>query len=917
MRNLFSPVQMDQINAIAARSKEVLKPIKVSKSVTSSQHEIDKSTKEVLEYFKDSPAILITTAEDLHDYVLKAIASGYCAIDTETTGLDRIHDTIVGFSMYYPGGTECYIPYKHIVPIFGNLYPNQLTYEEIFKELILFTEAHTKLIFANADFDLAMMYKDFGIDLIPCCYYDVILAWRCLKEDEKDNTLKTLYWKYPNKQQGSPKKFRDFFSPELFPYSDPNVAKLYAANDAKITYELFIWQLPYVTKSNPKCQKHHLEKIADLFWNIEMPMVNVCAQMHRTGVYFDRSINHTLKVRYDNKYAEEVSKLSDIIQGILSEADALTISKSPFKDGKSFNVDSPKHVKYLLNQLLHCNVESGDKETLKNLNLPVTNQILAVRALGKLLNSFIDKLPRTVAKDDRIHGTFKSIGADCIIGDSIIPTDKGYRTIKEVCESYSCKEAEYVSAPGLVIANKDQSSESAASVIMYTDYPTIKIITEMGFTIEGTYNHPVMVSKYTAANNVYGSDTRLSQFWDERYFKQLEDIQIGDFVEIPCNYNIGPNSNVATDFVLYPPYNTSKVVAKLPNCYDENFAEFLGMYHADGSAYMREGTYTIAVSNDDNDVVSRIDYLSSLLFNVPTSHYTAQKENHEVETYINCMQIQDIDKVLSHGKQNKKIPEAIWKSPRSVINSYIKGLTLDSSVYLDENGRAALELSIINELDARFVQCHLASQGILCYMSYNENRGGWKTPRLVFNADNYVLFRDIIGFVQSCKYFDTKPCNRNKYTSRRIGDSFRVKVKSIEYHTNTVYDLHVPDTHSFISNGLISHNTGRMSSADPNMQQIPSHAIDIRHQFRATPAMNKIVDVSCIEDIVQVTLSRWCSVTTRSGQVDVEDLKPGDDVKLLQDNQPIWREIKAISISEKDDSCCDITFNTECGVVYV
>ena len=65
---LFSPEQEAQINAVAAKSKEVLKPIQVSKSITSTQYEIEESTRKVLEYFKDSPAILITSVEQLHDY---------------------------------------------------------------------------------------------------------------------------------------------------------------------------------------------------------------------------------------------------------------------------------------------------------------------------------------------------------------------------------------------------------------------------------------------------------------------------------------------------------------------------------------------------------------------------------------------------------------------------------------------------------------------------------------------------------------------------------------------------------------------------------------------------------------------------------------------------------------------------------
>lgn len=409
---LFSQDQLDQINAVAAKSKEVLKPIKVSKSVTSTQHEIEESTKAVREYFSDSQAVLITSVKELHEYVLKAIDAGFCGIDTETTGLDRIHDTIVGASLYYPGGVECYIPCKHLVPIFETPYKDQLTYEEVGKELQLFVDAGTKMIFANADFDLAMIYKDLKVDLIPVCYYDVILAWRCLKEDEPKNGLKELYSKYVLRGKGDPKKFSDFFNPKLFPYCRPEDARLYAANDAKITYDLFKWQLPYVTKSHPKCQKHHLEKIADLVWNIEFPMIRVCASMHRVGVYFDMSVRNTLKARYDSKYQAENRILQNMVQDIMNDADAMTVSKSPFKTGRDFNEGSPRQVTYLLKHFLHCEVSSGDKETLTLLNLPVTNQILKVRALGKLLNSFIDKLPDEVGPDGRIHATFKSIGAD-------------------------------------------------------------------------------------------------------------------------------------------------------------------------------------------------------------------------------------------------------------------------------------------------------------------------------------------------------------------------------------------------------------------------------------------------------------------------------------------------------------------------
>lgn len=837
---LFSSAQADKINRVAERTKDSIQaPKKVSAKNISS--ELERISKQVLEYFKDSEAILIESKEQLHDYVTKLIESGYAGIDTETTGLDRIHDTIVGSSLYYPGGVECYIPNKHLVPIFDQPYKGQLTYEDVQEEFQRIIDSDVKLIFANADFDLAMIYKDYKIDFVKNFYYDVIIGWRVIREGELHYDLKGIYNRHVLKGSGDPKKFSDFFSPQLFPYCKPQIAKLYAAHDAKITFEEFTWQLPYITKTNPKCIKNHLERISDLVWSVEMPMVRVCQQLHRNGIYLDKEVAKSLQAKYHLQRDKEMKVLQDMVQKLIDER-GYTVSSSinkPFKTGLEFNPTSPLHVKYLLYTLMNIQPtgkkEGTGKEVLNELNLPITNQILKVRSLGVLINTFVDKMPKIVGPDGRIHATFKQVGADCVTGDSIIPTSSGWRRMDDICSSFDVQEGIHTPVSNMNICNMDQISESADSVIQYTGYDVIRIETECGFHLTGTPNHPIMVSKYVSSDNITKGDKRLLDFWEDRRFKNLEDVNVGDWVEVPCNFDISPKEYVDTRFTLHPPYQTSKTVAYLPDNYTEDFAEFLGMYHADGSASFREGTYTIAISNVDEDVVHRVDELSLKLFNIKTSHYSAQKDKNEYETYINCMQIKDIDSILSHGKQNKKIPSAIWSSPSSVIKAYIKGMTLDSSVYYDENGRAVLQLSIIDEDDANFIQQFLCSQGILCYRGHNENKGGWRSPLLSFNADNYMLFRDTIGFVQSSKYIETRPNFKNSMEYRRIGDSFRLKVKNIEYSKDTVYDFHVPLTHSFISNGLISHNTGRMSSADPNLQNIPSHATDIRHMFRASP----------------------------------------------------------------------------------
>lgn len=465
---LFSQANMAKINQAVSRSKELAAPPpKVStKSINTDLQVISQN---VVEYFKDSKSILITSEEQLSEYIDECIKAGYAGIDTETTGLDRIKDTIVGSSLYYPGGQECYIPNKHIVPIFDEPYKNQLTYEQCQRQFQRLVDAKVKMIFANADFDLAMIYKDYKVDFIDTCYYDVILAWRCLKENELHNDLKSLYNKYVLRGKGDPKRFSDFFPVQLFPYCKPEVAKLYAANDAKITFELFKWQLPYLTKTHPKCQKAHLEKIADLVWNVEFPLIKVCQNLFRTGMYIDQEVAARLREKYNGEREREMEKLRDMVQDVVDHVD-FPVGKAPFHSGKDFNPTSPPHVKHLLYTLMKLpqGPKSGTgKEVLHEMNLPITNQILKVRSLGVLINTFVDKLPKSVAPDGRIHAQFKSIGADTGRFSSQAPN------LQNIPSHASDIRHMFRASPGYVMLSSDYSQQEPKITAFISNDPNM------------------------------------------------------------------------------------------------------------------------------------------------------------------------------------------------------------------------------------------------------------------------------------------------------------------------------------------------------------------------------------------------------------------------------------------------------------
>ena len=364
---LFDESCKAEIEAIAAKSKQ-MNPVanKSNRKINSIVAELDSISDEVKSYFHDSPAILITDKQMLKDYVDKIIDVGIAGIDTETTGLDRINDYVVGASLYYPGGVECYIPMKHKVPIFDTWYPNQLSYEDVSEQLQRIVDAKVKLIFANADFDLSMIYHSLNVDLCPVFHYDVILAWRCIQEDERDNSLKGLYAKYVLDGKGDPKKFSDFFSPEQFPYCNPNVAKLYAANDAKITYDLYEYQRQFVDKS--VCSDRYMPRISELISQVEFPLVNVCQTLHRTGIYFDSTISKILVERYHKQLVDAEAKLRCLIDELVRDSDVFHSKKvTPFTSGADFNPKSILHMRFLIYDLLkHPVGKDGSKSADKS-----------------------------------------------------------------------------------------------------------------------------------------------------------------------------------------------------------------------------------------------------------------------------------------------------------------------------------------------------------------------------------------------------------------------------------------------------------------------------------------------------------------------------------------------------------------------
>ena len=182
---------------------------------------------------------------------------------------------------------------------------------------------------------------------------------------------------------GKGKELRPIRSVELSRICD------YAAEDADITLKL-------KNILEKELKENNLEK---LFYEIEMPLMEVLVQMEYDGVCID-----TDSLKQSSVIISE--KLIKIENDIFALA------------GTEFNISSPKQVGEIIFERLKINEKarktktgqySTSEEVLESLRgkHPIIDKILEFRSLKKLLSSYIEALPSLInSKTGRIHTSY-------------------------------------------------------------------------------------------------------------------------------------------------------------------------------------------------------------------------------------------------------------------------------------------------------------------------------------------------------------------------------------------------------------------------------------------------------------------------------------------------------------------------------
>lgn len=396
----------------------------------------------------------------LTQFIDKCIENGVVALDTETDSLDPITCTLAGVCAYTPGEKGAYIPLHHVSYVTGVEVENQLSDEFVASQLQRLKDYSVKIILFNAKFDIRVIRHQLGVRLKAA--WDGYLAARLLNENEGDgnNGLKALHKKYCLNGQGDAFSFDSLFKGVPFTYIPINTGYLYAARDPEITYELYEFQRPYLTPTDPLCIERGLERVAWVMHNIELPVIDVVCDMEDNGIAFDFDFAEKLSVKYNAQLKEREAKFYELCSQYQQDIDNYKLKNPGHKLSDPISISSPTQLAILLYDILKipCVDKKSPRGTgediLLKMNNPICKSVIEYREVAKLLSTYVDKMGKEVnPKTGRIHCSFNQIGADTGRFSSSNPNMQNIPSHnKEIRQMFTA-------SPGHVLLSSDYSAQ--------------------------------------------------------------------------------------------------------------------------------------------------------------------------------------------------------------------------------------------------------------------------------------------------------------------------------------------------------------------------------------------------------------------------------------------------------------------------
>jgi len=368
----------------------------------------------------------------------------------------------------------------------------------------------------------------------------------------------------------------------------------------------------------------------------------------------------------------------------------------------------------------------------------------------------------------------------CVVGDSLIALENGgLIRLEELAKGV---------LPGIYVADLPIYPPGSAKALHIYDVPeTMEIITETGKRLRTTLNHPLMTEHgWTPADKLKPEDRVKTIRW----------------IPSPTQYV------VVSDTINMVRLWTKPV---MPKFWDEQLGELFGIFIAEGTASKDRVLFTIESHEEELATAIR---KGMMIFGV--EGYIVPKSGKQ----CNVLRFDNRGLAELFGKYwsrvEKRVPTPILMSPNTVVAAFLRGAFEGDGYARKANNYHGVFLKSKHRKLLEEVQTLLLRFGITSRI-----HGGTYITRGGKDSASYALairgkdvvnkFKEQIGFISTRKRARLEGIVKGYKRNLTYLNDDSEKIKTIRKLEGwqRVYDFEVPSTHSFFTNGILSHNTGK------------------------------------------------------------------------------------------------------------
>ncbi|HNH81345.1 MAG TPA: LAGLIDADG family homing endonuclease [Acidobacteriota bacterium] len=481
---------------------------------------------------------------------------------------------------------------------------------------------------------------------------------------------------------------------------------------------------------------------------------------------------------------------------------------------------------------------------------------------GKHEDVLIERI--VYSEKDRIGiGTFAPSDPKCVVGNTILLTDQGMFRFDELQSRLQAEEDQFV--PFNLTVSGRAGRETTSHFYNGGIKPTRKIKTRLGFELEGSLVHPVLVLKDGEARWTKLADLNVGDCVALQHGQQM----FGSMTALPAFEYAGPSSRGQNKNLTLPTELTS------------DLARLLGYIVAEGSL-----TDTgLWITNATPRVLDDIRDICRQLFSVEPKTCTKAGTPAVSLSISSVKLVQWLETVcgITRGAASKRTPQIISSAPKELMLAFFEGLFWGDGT-ISARGRLGsnrFKLATASRELATQLQVALLNMGIVAAVHEERIKGKFTAYSVIVTGDAVV---DLIELIPSLRdkctddpsrlalkrgrtnfnvipemhsavhalmqearrqgqslstfrrYATTAAWGRNLtpqslarlieesewllgdaspalelLRERRDENLLWLEVQSITEGHAHVYDLTVPGTHSFCANGFINHNSQDIS----------------------------------------------------------------------------------------------------------